>query len=192
MVHRGMLPRPRRHLDDREGRRSAQGAPQGSGASGGGRPQHKFCGTGGRPERGGHRGHFRDRGTGGHSTALPTATVPLVSGQEDVGHAMEGKVGAVPDRLYHGDRTPSLQECLRPGPSAQLGPLHVPGLPDKRFHDGAQEIHRGAEEVAAEAANKTNTGVRSIRGPTEGRPKSEGARSETERVDIGGDVESCR
>ena len=36
MVHCGMLPRPRRHLDNRECRRRAQGAPQGCQTVGGG------------------------------------------------------------------------------------------------------------------------------------------------------------
>ena len=192
MVQCGMLPRPRRHLDDIEGRRSAQGAPQGSRASDSGRPQHKFRGNGGRPKRGGHRGHFRDRGTGGHGTSLPPVTALLVLVQADVGHATEGKGSAVPDKLYPGDGPPSLWECLRSGPLAQLGPLHGPGLPVKRLPDGTQEIPRGAEEVATEVADETNTVGRSICGPTEGRPESEGARGETERVDIGGDVETCR
>ena len=50
----------------------------------------------------------------------------------------------------------------------------------------------GEEEVATEATGETNTGGQSICGPTEGCPKSEGARGETERVNIGGDVETCQ
>ena len=158
MVHCGVLPHPRRHLDNREGCRSAQGALQESGAAGGGRPKHKFRGSGGRPERGRYSGYSRDGGTGGHGTALPPAAAPLVSGQEDVGNATEGTVGAVPDRLYPGDRPSSLQECLRPGPSAQLIPLHVAGLPAKRLPDRTQDIPRGTEEISSEAADKTNEG----------------------------------
>ena len=51
---------------------------------------------------------------------------------EDVGDDPKGKEGAVPDRLHPGDGPPSLQERRSPGPSAQLGPLHVPGLYIKR------------------------------------------------------------
>ena len=45
--------------------------------------------------------------------------------------------------------------------------------------------------MAAEATDKTNMGGRIIRVPTEGRPESEGVRGETERVDIGRDMETC-
>ena len=45
--------------------------------------------------------------------------------------------------------------------------------------------------MAAEAADKTNMGGQSIHGPTEGQPKIATASGETERVDIGGDVEAC-
>ena len=38
-------------------------------------------------------------------------------------------------------------------------------------------------------ANEAHTGGQNVRGPTEGRPKSATAHSETKRVDIGGDVE---
>ena len=90
------------------------------------------------------------------------------------------------------DGPPSLRECLCPGTSEQLGPLHGPGLPAKRPPNGTQEVLRGKEAMANEAANESNTGGQNFRGPTEGRPKSATARSETERVDIGGDVEACR
>ena len=142
-------------------------------------------------ERGGHCDHNRDGGTGGHGSALPPAEMLVVSGQADVGNATEGKGGAVLDRLYPGDGPPSLRECLHTGPSAQLGPLHGPGLPAKHLPDVTQEILRGKEAVAAEAADKTNMGGQSIHGPTEGQPKSATASGETERVDIGGDVEAC-
>ena len=46
--------------------------------------------------------------------------------------------------------------------------------------------------VAAEAAEETNKGGRNIHGPTEGRPKSATTGGETERVYIGGDVETFR
>ena len=96
-----------------------------------------------------------------------------------------------PDRLYPGDGPSSLWECLRPGPSAQLAQLHGPGLPDKLLPDGTQEVLRGKEAVADEAANGANMGGQNFRGPTEGRPKSATARGKTERMDIGGDMEAC-
>ena len=71
---------------------------------------------------------------------------------------MEVKEGAVPDRLYTGDGPPSLRGCLRLGPLAQLGTLHGPGLPAKRLHDGTQEVLRGKEAVADEAADEADTG----------------------------------
>ena len=80
----------------------------------------------------------------------------MVSGPADVGNAQEGKVGAFLDGLHPGDRSPSLQECHRPGPSAQLGPLHCPGLSAKRTPDGDEAIPGRAETVAGEATGKTN------------------------------------
>ena len=112
-------------------------------------------------------------------------------GQQDVDHAPKGKGGAVPDRLYPGDKSPSLRECLRPGPSAQLRPLHGAVLPAKRLPDKSQAVPRGPEEVSIEAANRANERGQRIRGPTEGRPKSEGKRGKTKRVDLNRDVETC-
>ena len=43
---------------------------------------------------------------------------PLVSGQEDVEHGLVGEISAVPDILYPGNVSLSLQECFRPGPKA--------------------------------------------------------------------------
>ena len=60
----------------------------------------------------------------------------MVSVPEDVGDDQKGKGGAVPDGLHPGDGPPAPQECRRPGPSAQLGPLHGPGVYTKRTPDG--------------------------------------------------------
>ena len=79
-----------------------------------------------------------------------------MSGPADVENAQEGKGGAVPDGLHPGDGPPSLQECHRPGPSAQLGPLHGPGLSAERTPDGDEAIPGRAETVAGEATGKTN------------------------------------
>ena len=105
-----------------------------------------------------------------------------------MGDASERKGGAVTDGLHPGDGPPSLWECIRPGTSAQLGPLYGPGLPAKRLPNGAQEVFRGKEAVSDEAAGEANTGRQKFRGPTEGRPESATARGETKRLDIGGDV----
>ena len=78
--------------------------------------------------------------------------IKMVPGREDVVHAPKGKEGAVPDRLYPGNGPPSLQECLCPGPAAQLRPLHVTGLTAKRLPDGAQAVPMGQEEVSIAAA----------------------------------------
>ena len=107
---------------------------------------------------------------------------PLVPGWEDVVHAPKGKGGAVPDRIYPGDRPPSLRECLCPGPLARLRPLHGAGLPAKHLPDGTQVVHREIEEVSSEAADRANAGGRRINVHTEGRPESEGERSETEQM----------
>ena len=48
----------------------------------------------------------------------------------------------------------------------------------------------GVQEVTSEAAEGANKGGRRICVPAEGRHESEGARGETERVDLEGDVET--
>ena len=80
----------------------------------------------------------------------------MVSRPADVGNAQEGEGVAVPDGLYPEDGPPSLQECHRPGPSAQLGPLHGPGLSAERTPDGDEAIPGRTEMVAGEATSKTN------------------------------------
>ena len=195
MVHRGMLPRPRRHFDDREGRWSAQGAPQGIGAAGDGRPEHQRGGTWGCPEGGGYYGDTGDGGTGGHGRhggALSPTTAPLVPVREDVVYALKRKGGAVADRLYPGDGPLSLLECLRQGPSAQLRPLHGVWLPAKILPDRAKAVPRGPENFTIEATTGSDEIGWSIRGSTEGRPKSEGDRGKKKRLDLYGDVETCR
>ena len=112
--------------------------------------------------------------------------------QEDVVNAPKGKGGAVPDRLHPGDGPLSLRECLLLGPSAQLGPLYGAGLPANCLPDGTQVVPKGEQEVTSEASEGANEGGQRIRSPTEGRPESEGVRGETEQVDLGGDVETCR
>ena len=107
-----------------------------------------------------------------------------------MGNAQEGKGGAVPDGSHPGDGPLSLQECHRLGPSAQLGPLHGPGLSAKRTPDGDEALPGRAETVAGEATSKTNEDGRTLRGSTESRTESETAGGETKRLDIGGDVEA--
>ena len=51
-------------------------------------------------------------------------------------------------------------------------------MPTKNLPDGAQEVFRGKEAVADEAADEANTGRQTFRGPTEGRPKNATAHSE--------------
>ena len=113
-------------------------------------------------------------------------------GLADVVDASERKGGVVPDRLHPGDRPTSLQECCRPGPSAQLGPLNGPGLPSERPPDRAQYIPGREETVASEAAGENNAGRPTFRGPTEGRPKGATARGETKHLYLIEDVETHR
>ena len=113
-----------------------------------------------------------------------------MSGSEDVGDDSKRKGGAVLDVLHPGDGTPSFQECCRPGPSAQLGPLHGPGLPDERPPDGAQVIPGQEETVAGEAAGGTNADRPTFRDSTESRTKGATTRGETKRLDLGDDVET--
>ena len=51
------------------------------------------------------------------------------------------------------------QDVVRPGPLAQLGPLHGPGLPAESPPDRAQEIPGREETVACEAAGETNADI---------------------------------
>ena len=66
------------------------------------------------------------------------------------------------------------------------------GLPANCLPDGTQVVPKGEQEVTSEASEGANEGGQRIRSPTEGRPESEGVRGETEQVDLGGDVETCR
>ena len=109
-----------------------------------------------------------------------------------MGDALERKVGADPDGLHSGDGSLSLWECLRPGTSAQLGPLHGTGLLAKHLPDGAKEVSRREETVDDGAADESNKGRSTFRGPTEGRPESATTRGKTKRLDIRGDVEARR
>ena len=114
----------------------------------------------------------------------------MVQGPADVGHAEEGTGCAVPDRLHPRDGPPSLQECLRPGPPAQLGPLHGPWLPAERTPVGDNTIPGGAKAVAGEATKKTITDGQTRCGSTESRTKDETAGGEMKRLDLGGNVEA--
>ena len=60
----------------------------------------------------------------------------MVSGPEYVGDDQKGKGGAVPDGLHPGDGPTAPQECRRPGPLAQLGLIHGPGMYTKCTPDG--------------------------------------------------------
>ena len=116
----------------------------------------------------------------------------MVSGLEDVGDDPKGKGDTVPDGLHHGDGLLSFQERRSPGPSAQLGPLHGPGLSAERPPDGAQEIPGREETVAVEATKGTNEDGLTFRGSTESLTKGPTARGEKKRLDLEVDVETHR
>ena len=87
---------------------------------------------------------------------------------------------------------PSLQERRSLGPSAQLGPLHGPGLSAKRPPDGAQEILGREEAVAGEATAGTNTDGSTFRVSTESRTEGATVRGNTKRLDLRVNVETHR
>ena len=84
MLHHQILPRPQRHLYDRECHRSAQGAPPGIGTSGGGILQFGLGTACGGAERGVGCNGFDIKGIIIHARILPTALVPLVTGRKDM------------------------------------------------------------------------------------------------------------
>ena len=116
----------------------------------------------------------------------------MVLGSEDVGDDPKGKGGAVPDGLHPGDGPPSFQGRRSPGPLAQLGPLHGPGLSAEHPPDGAQEIPGREETVASEAAEGTNEDGSTFRSSTESRTEGATAQGKTKRLDLGVDVETHR
>ena len=118
MVHREMLTCPKQHLDDRECRCHAQGAPQGRQTVGGGRLQCQPGEAGGKPEGRGYCGVYGNRGTGRYVGALPPAPALMVPVQEDVDHGQGGEGFLVPDGPHSGDGLPSLWKFLRPGNQA--------------------------------------------------------------------------
>ena len=115
-----------------------------------------------------------------------------MQGPADVGHAEEGTGGAVPDGLHPRDGPPSLQECLRPGPPAQLGPVHGTWLLPERTPVGDKAIPGGTKAVASEATDRTITAGHTLCGSTESRTKAKTAGSEMKRLDLGGNVEAHR
>ena len=143
MVHRGMLPRPRRHLDNRECRRRAQGALQGCQTVGGGGLQRQPSGAGGRPEGRRYRGGDGNGEFGRYVGSLPPTPALMVTGQEDVDHDLGGDGDAVLDGLQSGDRFSYLCKCLRTGPQAQLRPLHGYGLRTQCLPEVACQVTRG-------------------------------------------------
>ena len=94
------------------------------------------------------------------------------------------------DGLHPGDGPPSFQERRSPGPLAQLGPIHGPGLPAELPPDGAQEIPGRKETVAGEATGGTNKDGLTFHGSTESRTEGATARGETKRLDLGDNVEA--
>ena len=113
-----MLPRPRRHLDDRECCCRAQGATPGRRASSGGRSECETVGARGISEGEGNIGSADYDRAGGHVGTLPTAPAPMVPGQEDVGHGLGREGGEVPDVLHPRDGLLYLLECVRLVPYA--------------------------------------------------------------------------
>ena len=163
-----------------------------SGTAGGGRLQCRFGNTRRGQEGGGHRNVAGNVGTGRHGKTLPSKGEEVVSGPEDVGDAPKGEGGEVLDGIHPGDGHPSLQERRRPGPSAQLGPLHGPGMSAERPPDGTQAKLGREEAVASEAAAGANTDGPTFRGSTERRTESATTRGKIKRLDLGVDVETHR
>ena len=64
----------------------------------------------------------------------------LVLGWEEVEHGTAGEGGEVPDGLYPGDGTLSLQECVRPGTDSQLRSLHDLGLNPHHHPKGTHQV----------------------------------------------------
>ena len=119
MVHRGMLPCTRRHLNNREYRCRVQGACQGRlTVGGGGGLQRQPSGAGGIPEGRIYCGVDRNGEFGRYVGALPPAPALMVMGREDVEHDPVGDGGAVPDGLKSWDGFSSLCKCLCTGPQA--------------------------------------------------------------------------
>ena len=116
----------------------------------------------------------------------------MVPGREDVEHDMGGEGGEIPNGLYSGDGSPYLLECFRPGPQAQLRPIHGSGMPPQHPPpEGTCQIPWGAQVAPPPTTDRPDKGGQNICGPTKGRPEAPGMRCEEKRVDIGGHVETC-
>ena len=74
-------------------------------------------------------------GTGDYVGAFPSAPTPLDPIWMDVEHGVAGEGGAVPDGLHAGYGPSSIQECVRPGPHAQLRSLLDPWVPPQRHYE---------------------------------------------------------
>ena len=84
----------------------------------------------------------RDYGGGGNVISgryfgsLPSATLHMVQGQDNMrnGAAREGR--EVPDGLHYGVQLVGFPEGGRPRPRAQLRQVHGNGVPVRRLHKG--------------------------------------------------------
>ena len=114
MVHFRMLPCPRQQLDDRECHHRAQGATPGLRNNIGRILNVKLS----EMEEGRNRGGAYYRRFGGYFGQLPPAPLLMVSIREDMEYDLVDEEGDVLDGLHHGDVSPSLWECVYPGPQA--------------------------------------------------------------------------
>ena len=128
VVHRGMLPRPRQHLDDRECRCRTKGAPPGRRTVGGVGFQSETFGAGGRPEGRRYGGGTGKEGNRGYVGAIPPSPALMVPGLEDMEHDPAGEGGEVPDGLHPGYGLPYLFECVHTSVLLPLLILSLLGL----------------------------------------------------------------
>ena len=104
------------------------------------------------------------------SAQFPITTTPLVSGWEDMEHVLDGDEFLVMYRLYHGDRSSSLQECFRPVPKAQPRSLHDIGLPLQLHPEGTYQVPQAAHMAPSPVPDHPDERGRDFCGSIEGDP----------------------
>ena len=118
--------------------------------------------------------------------------VLMVLGQENMDHRPDREGGEVPDGLHPRDESPSLLECIRLGPHAELRPLIGPGLPLQRPPGGTIQVPQEVQASPHPTTGHPDEGGWNLRGRTEVCPKTSGLGCEGKRVDLRGHVETRR
>ena len=127
-----------------------------------------------------------------HSSAL--SPTPQVVGmvQKNSENGTPGAGGAVPDGLPSRYGTPSLSESLFPGTMAQMGSLYDPRVPLQRHPEGTLPVSQAAHASPIASPRYADRGGLYFCGAPPRSAKTDAPRGKMQRMDLGGNMDSCR